>query len=599
MKAERHMAIRSLLCVLLLSLALGFPPVPAEEGSGPAPDLNGVWKAYQHDEPRVGGTLIIRRDGAAWAGDIANLSATARAEDGRLMLDFGPQAGRFEGRIGPGERLLGGHWIQPPGQLRYFSRYAIPVAFQEHEGYWQGQVRPLEDFVRLYLVTHQTPDGKALALIEQETNVGRLLHLNGLTIAADGTAELRGRYRWEDTDHAVASGHWDDEQRRLSLWLPRYMRTFDFHPLDDTDSGYAAWSPRRGTYRYHPPPALDDGWAVADLRQSGLDPAPIEALVQRIISTPLLDPADPSVHALLIAHRGKLVFEEYFQGFDRNSLHDTRSASKSLTGTLVGLAMHAGVPVKLSDKLYRGLPAYRNLAAGDPGKQAITLEHVITMSTGLACNDWDGDSPGGEDRMQEQTAQPDWYRFILELPLQHPPGTVAAYCSGGMSLAGGMLAQATSKTGAELIHDYFAAPLDIDAYQLNLMPTGQAYMGGGLRLRARDFMKLGQLMLDGGTWNGQRLLAPEFVAAALAPQQELGGMHYGYGWWRKTYTVDGVDYPVFFAGGNGGQYIIGVPDLELLIVMFGGAYSTAGTFAGREDFLPNYLIPAAAGPNTR
>ncbi len=93
-------------------------------------------------------------------------------------------------------------------------------------------------------------------------------------------------------------------------------------------------------------------------------------------------------------------------------------------------------------------------------------------------------------------------------------------------------------------------------------------------------------MLDGGTWTGKRLMSVKFASAALARQMKLGGMDYGYGWWRKSYTVQGVNCPVFFAGGNGGQYIFGVPDLNLVIVKFGGAYSAEGTFVGQEDFLP-------------
>jgi len=585
------MNARQAVRALVLSLPLAFSPAWAQQDA----DLAGVWKAHDRGEPKIGGTLFVRREGEGWRGEIAGFSAAALAENGRLSLDFGPLVGSLEGRIGKDGKLLDGHWIQPAGKLRYFSRYAMPVAFRHQHGTWWAEVRPLEDFVTPYLVIRaREGGGQELALIEQETNVGRFYRLSSLKIAEDGSAMLNGRFRWEDTDYPLAKGSWDDKQQVLSLRLPRFEGTFDFRRLDDSDMGYRAWSAPRGQYRYRPPQALDDGWAVADLRQSGLNPAPIEALVQRIITTPLVDPADPSVHALLIAHRGKLVFEEYFHGFHRDSLHDTRSASKSLTGSLVGLAMAAGVPISLDDSLYAGLAGYQELAAEDPGKTAITLEHVITMSTGLACDDWDSESPGGEDRMQEQTAEPDWYRYILGLPLQNEPGAVAAYCSGGISLAGGMLSQAAGKSGAELIHDYFAVPLGIETYQVNLMPTGQAYMGGGLRIRARDFLKLGQVMMDGGVWNGRRLMSREFTEAALAPQTELGGMQYGYGWWQKTYTVDGVALTVFFAGGNGGQYIIGVPDLDLLIVMYGGAYSTAGTFAGREDFLPNYLIPAAA-----
>jgi hypothetical protein len=142
-------------------------------------------------------------------------------------------------------------------------------------------------------------------------------------------------------------------------------------------------------------------------------------------------------------------------------------------------------------------------------KRAITVEHALTMSTGLACDDDDDDSPGQEDRMQSQPR--DWYAYTLDLPVAHPAGTHAAYCSATINLLGGVVRHATSAWLTDLFDAQIAQPLGISRYALNLGPNLDMYFAGGLRLRPRDFLKLGQAFLDGGVWNGKRVVSAGWV----------------------------------------------------------------------------------------
>jgi CubicO group peptidase (beta-lactamase class C family) len=303
----------------------------------------------------------------------------------------------------------------------------------------------------------------------------------------------------------------------------------------------------------------------------------------------------PEIHGVLIARHGRLVLEEYFHGADRDQPHDTRSASKSLTSVLIGAAIQSGVPLTPTSPVYRVMNGGSFPAGLDPRKSALTLQHLLNMSSGLDCDDSDPESPGNEDRIWQQTEQPDWYRFILDLKNIRDPGAQAVYCSINPHLAGGVLARAAGRPLPDLFHDLVAQPLGIRQYYFNLTPSGDAYMGGGARLLPRDFMKLGQLMLNGGTWKGKRILSRDWVQRSTRPRYDIGKLKYGYLWWMTQYPFGADSLPAFFASGNGGQYVIVVPKLDLVAAFYGGNYNDAPGRTSQQEYMPRWVLKAVVG----
>jgi len=180
----------------------------------------------------------------------------------------------------------------------------------------------------------------------------------------------------------------------------------------------------------------------------------------------------------------------------------------------------------------------------------------------------------------------------LALDMIREPGELAVYCSVNPNLAGNVLSAATGEPLESLFQRLVAEPLDVRRYHLYLQPTGEPYMGGGIHWLPRDFMKLGQVILDGGTWNGRRVLSQEFAQRSVAPLYELRERGYGYLWWIKEYTYRGKTITAFFAGGNGGQVVIGVPELDLVVTFLAGNYSDRVSFRIQEEFFPEYILPA-------
>jgi len=145
------------------------------------------------------------------------------------------------------------------------------------------------------------------------------------------------------------------------------------------------------------------------------------------------------IHGVLVARHGRLVLEEYFHGTDREQPHELRSAAKSLTSTLAGAAMQAGVPLGVETPVYKVMNGGEFPKGLDARKRALSVQHLLTMSSGLDCDDSDDQSPGNEDKVQEQTAEPDWWKLTLGLDMIRDPGEKAVYCSVQPNLLGGVL----------------------------------------------------------------------------------------------------------------------------------------------------------------
>jgi CubicO group peptidase (beta-lactamase class C family) len=194
--------------------------------------------------------------------------------------------------------------------------------------------------------------------------------------------------------------------------------------------------------------------------------------------------------------------------------------------------------------------------------------------------------------MQNQEAQPDWFRYTLGLKMLHEPGDFAAYCSGSQNLAGGVISKATGQWLPDFYRDHFAAPLGMGLYHMNLSPTGEGYGGGGLLIKSRDFLKLGQLFLDGGKWRGKQIVSEQWVRDGTEAINDIGDEGYGYGWWVFSYTDEGRNIKAYYAGGNGGQYVIVIPELDLNIVIFAGNYNQRVMHKPKYEYVRDYILPA-------
>lgn len=525
------------------------------------PGLEGLWRAQRAYSSGAHGTLILEREGDAWRADIAGYNIAATVDRQRITFDLG-DAGSFRGEL-QNDRITG-FWIQP-GSVSGGYPFATPVTLtKERANRWRGTVTPLPDTMTYLMPVTRDADGTLSTFLRNpERNIGIFigpakLEVQGDALTLAGRRTLRGRY--------------DAEGDTISL--PLRGGTFDFER--STVPPQTAWT-------YRKPMALDDGWSVASAKDVGLDTSALTSFIQTLREPPLASLFAQDLHAVLVARHGKLVVEEYFSGAHREQLHDTRSAAKVLASVLAGAAK-----VPASTKVYAAF----GREASDPRAAKLTLDHLLTMSSGLDCDDSDDASPGGENRMQEQEAQPDWYRFILDLKMIREPGEKAVYCSIQPHLAGGVIARVTGKPLPELFRETVAEPLQIRHYALNVTPTRDAYMGGGVRLTARDFLKLAQLMLDDGKWRGKQILDREWVAKSVEARYPLGKLQYGYLWWIIDLPYKDRTVRAFYAGGNGGQTSMAIPELDLAIVFFGGNYGdNPRTLGVQRELVPKHVLP--------
>jgi CubicO group peptidase (beta-lactamase class C family) len=341
-------------------------------------------------------------------------------------------------------------------------------------------------------------------------------------------------------------------------------------------------------YRYSVPAALGDGIRTGDAPAAGLDSAMIERLVSRVV-----DRTYPDVHAILVHRGGKLVLEEYFYNHDRDRRHQMRSLTKSVVSAVAGLAVDRGL-LREDERVLARMP-YERYANPDPRKDAITLRDLLTMQSGLACDDWDGGSPGNESKLYQSS---DWVKFVLDLPMQDAPGTRGRYCSGNVKVIVRMVERATGTPFVTFAQRHLFTPLGIEADDLRwnyALDASNAATFGQVYLRPRDMLKLGLLVHQQGQWAGRQLLSREWVARSTAAHATVGDQRYGYLWWHQWVDARMPEGPrrvdMIVATGNGGQKIYIVPSLDLIVVMTGGSYNTSSpsmTIMARE-ILPAML----------
>lgn len=278
--------------------------------------------------------------------------------------------------------------------------------------------------------------------------------------------------------------------------------------------------------------------------------------------------------------------------YKSNRPPDLRSATKSITALLIGIAIDQGKIASVQEKVSALLPRQEDLLSKDPRKAQITIEDLLTMRSGLDCNDWDPKSPGQEDKMYQQ---PYWVDAWAALPMRTDPGKEFAYCTGNVIALGEILATATDMTVDAFAIRYLFAPLGFDRAEWKYYENKRGVdTGGHLRLLPDDLLKIGELVLRRGMYNGVRIVSEAWIDAMTQERTTIKGLgqRYGYLWWLdNTKDPQLPSTKLWWAQGNGGTFLIVMPELNSVIAITGTRFNSSD---GLEPmfWLRDRILPA-------
>ncbi|MFC1627552.1 serine hydrolase domain-containing protein [Gemmatimonadota bacterium] len=319
--------------------------------------------------------------------------------------------------------------------------------------------------------------------------------------------------------------------------------------------------PDNQDYRYTQPQLLDDGWEVSTLSQEGLDGQAITEMVDGVCAEYSF------LYSILIARNGKLIFERYFNGADRDRLFSIQSSTKSVVSALIGIAIGAGNISGPGTPVHTLFPEWADLFTN--GRDEITIEHLLMMTGGY---EWDELSVPYDNPVNDNyrgNISSNYVEYALGQPLTDIPGSTWNYNSGGSNTLGEIIGRTTGMRVDEFAEQYLFSALGIDVTDWWVMRGGVVAAHGGLAMRARDMAKFGQLYLQGGLWKEQRIIPEAWVTESFQNQvpRDPGTSYnsnsrYGYQWWIDTF--DGTE--VYYACGYGGQLIVCIPEFSMVVV---------------------------------
>lgn len=320
------------------------------------------------------------------------------------------------------------------------------------------------------------------------------------------------------------------------------------------------------------------------------------------LSTEVNNGAYPNLEGVVITKDGKRIYENYFHGFRKDSLHDTRSAFKSVAGILMGIAIDNGFIKNVDEKVFSFFPEYKPYRNWDNLKDDMTIENLLEMKSGFDCEEWNG----AKDCEDEMETKQDWIKFCLDLPLKNKPGAQWDYTSINAMLLGGIIAHASHMTVSDFADQYLFKPLGITNYRWTKDPMGHETTAGSFYISSRDLNKIGQLVLNDGVFNGRRIVSKKWIKVMTEKRHKIEDFsnvgisknniaipqptYYSYTWYNEDAKTKNFTYNIVFASGNGGQYIMVVRDLNLVVSFNGNSYNSPKSKLP-FDIMINYILP--------
>lgn len=306
----------------------------------------------------------------------------------------------------------------------------------------------------------------------------------------------------------------------------------------------------------------------------------------------------PKTTSVIVMRDGKLDYEAYFGEGNRELLNDTRSAMKAITALAVGAAIADKAISSEQAPAFRYFADLRPFQNDTPDKDAITIADLMSMSSALDCNDNDENSPGGEDRMHEQS---NWTRWGVDLPTysgfaRDGQGMGAwRYCTINAVLTGQVVQRATHMPVDQYIARRLFAPLGIQRSEWPRSPAGEAMTGGGVRLRSMDIAKIAAMMADGGRWQGAQILPSSWIDAMLTIRRaSRADQNYGYFIFQGIYKTACGPISAWYMAGNGGSQVLILRERRAAVVVTRMNYNVPGTSRQTADLLERYVLPQFA-----
>ena len=297
------------------------------------------------------------------------------------------------------------------------------------------------------------------------------------------------------------------------------------------------------------------GWRATTPEQQGMDSDKLREALDYIQQRGL------AIHSMLIVRNGYLVLEVYFYPYNDKEVHDVASVTKGITSTLVGIAIEEGKIKSVREPVLKFF-SENPVAHNEASKQRLTLEHLLTMTSGLQCE------PRNNELTLLQMKQSDsWVEFMVDLPMAEEPGRKFVYCSGGMHLLSGIISRVSGGSAYDFARRSLFEPLGIRDAIWPSDPQGVSHGWGDLHLHPRDMARIGYLWLNRGIWNGRRVISADWVDQSTRVHAAAGSDNeYGYGLWIRS----GVG--LYEALGRGGQRISIVPSKNIIVVFTGGGF---------------------------
>ena len=314
-------------------------------------------------------------------------------------------------------------------------------------------------------------------------------------------------------------------------------------------------------------------------------PAKINTQELRMYLDELVKPLDRlgPINGILINQHGEIVAEQYFGRMNANRGHNIKSASKSILSILTGIAIDKGYLDGVHQPIGEFFPEYVD-AHSDSLKAAITIEDLLTMRSGLAST--------SRANYGRWVSSSNWIRYALDRPLQGTPGTDRIYSTGNTHLLAVILHRATGMNTLEFANRYLFGPMDIRVTGWDRDPQGYYLGGNNMAMRPRDLAKIGRLMMDVGVYDGEQLVSTEWIIRSVQPVtgRIAGVENYGYLWFSRS----AGDYYMVYAFGNGGQYLMILPELDAVITVTTRNETSEQTRAYRQNLfhaIDSQIVP--------